>query len=89
MFKYIRTFERDFARKIFKLRKKTPSFHNLTLCQKYLKVADHCHILFDREMFKEKGSIFSNTFVLLKEILQEKSSSSEKKAYLKYPHSFR
>ncbi len=81
MFKYIRTFERDFARKIFKFRKKTPIFNTPILFRKYLNVADHCNFWFDREMFKEKGYKCSNTFVLLKEILQEKSSSSEKKAY--------
>ena len=52
------------------------------LFRKYLNVADHCYFWFDHEMFKENGSKCSNTFVLLKEIVQEKSSSSEKKAYL-------
>ena len=82
MFKYIRTFERDLTSKILKFKVKRPSFNTPILFRKYLNVADRCHILFDREMFKEKGSKYSNTFVLLKEILQEKSSSSEKKAYL-------
>ena len=63
-------------------REKRPSFNTPIFFRKYLKVADYCNFWFDREMFKEKGSKCSYTLVLLKEILQERSSSSEKKAYL-------
>ena len=58
---------------------KKPIFNTPILFLQYLNVADYCYFWFDREIFKEKGSKCSNAFVLLKEILQEKSSSSGKK----------